>query len=67
MTKCNDRKEQRRYNTGLAKVAVRCSVDTFVVNESLVLRMKNCGKNCYCVNPQPALGYYRKHVAMKNN
>jgi hypothetical protein len=26
-------------NTGLAKVAVRCSADTFVVNPSLVLRI----------------------------
>jgi hypothetical protein len=26
-------------NTGLAKVAVQCSADTFVVNQSLVLRM----------------------------
>jgi hypothetical protein len=27
------------HNTGLAKVAVQCSADTFVVNQSLVLRM----------------------------
>ncbi len=27
------------YNTGLAKVAVQCSADTFVVNQSLVLRI----------------------------
>ena len=27
-----------RYNTGLAKVAVLCSADTFVVNKNLVLR-----------------------------
>ena len=27
------------HNTGLAKVAVRCSADTFVVNQSLVLRI----------------------------
>ena len=33
------------HNTGLAKVAVQCSADTFVVNESLVLRIKFCGKN----------------------
>jgi hypothetical protein len=31
MTKCNDKNEQRRHNTGLAKVAVQCSADTFVV------------------------------------
>ena len=27
-------------NTGLAKVAVQCSADTFVVNQSLALRIK---------------------------
>ena len=34
MTKCNDKNEQRRHNTGLAKVAVQCSADTFVVHQS---------------------------------
>ena len=33
------------YNTGLAKVAVQCSADTFVVNQSLVLRINTCGEN----------------------
>ncbi len=28
-------------NTGLAKVVVQCSTDTFVVNQSLVLRINN--------------------------
>ena len=32
-------------NSGLAKVAVQCSADTFVVNQSLVLRISICGKN----------------------
>ena len=32
-------------NTGLAKVAVQCSADTFVVNQSLVLRINFYGKN----------------------
>jgi hypothetical protein len=27
-------KEARTHNTGLAKVAVQCSADTFVVNQS---------------------------------
>ena len=31
-------------NTGLAKVAVQCSADTFVVNQSSVLRNNICGK-----------------------
>ena len=32
-------------NTGLAKVAVQCSADTFVVNQTLVLRIKISGEN----------------------
>ncbi len=32
-------------NTGLAKVAVQYSADTFVVNQSLVLRINIYGKN----------------------
>jgi len=30
-------------NSGLAKVAVQCSAETFVVNQSLVLRINICG------------------------
>ena len=33
------------YNTGLAKVAVQCSADTFVVHQSLVLRINICAEN----------------------
>ena len=40
-----DEKEHRSDNTGLAKVAVQCSADTFVVNQSLVLRINICGEN----------------------
>jgi hypothetical protein len=39
------RSKQRTANTGLAKVAVHCSVDTFVVNQTLVLRINICGEN----------------------
>jgi hypothetical protein len=38
-------KEARTANTGLAKVAVQCSADTFVVNQNLVLRINISGKN----------------------
>jgi hypothetical protein len=38
-------KEGRRHNTGLAKVAGQCSADTFVVNQSLVLRINICAEN----------------------
>ena len=40
-----DRKEGRRHNRRLAKVAVQCSADTFVLNQSLVLRINICAKN----------------------
>jgi len=33
------------HNRRLAKVAVQCSADTFVVNQTLVLRINICGKN----------------------
>ena len=39
------RKEGRRHNTGLAKVAVSFSADTFVINQSFVLRINICGEN----------------------
>jgi hypothetical protein len=45
MTKMDDREESRTHNTGLAKVAVQCSADSFVVNQSLVLRINICGEN----------------------
>jgi len=32
-------------NSTYPKVAVQCSADTFVVNQSLVLRMNICGEN----------------------
>ena len=41
----NLKEEQQPGNTGLAKVAVQCSADTFVVNQSLVLRINICGEN----------------------
>jgi len=39
-------------NSGLAKVAVQCSADTFVVNQSLVLRINICGKIATFAKPQ---------------
>jgi len=39
------RSKQRTANTGLAKVAVQCSADTFVAKESSVLRINICGEN----------------------
>ena len=40
-----DRQGSTGGNTGLAKVAVQCSADTFVVKESSVLRINICGEN----------------------
>jgi hypothetical protein len=37
--------ENTAGNTGLAKVAVQCSADTFVVNQNLILRINICGEN----------------------
>jgi hypothetical protein len=37
--------EARTANKGLAKVAVQCSADIFVVNQTLVLHINICGKN----------------------
>jgi hypothetical protein len=38
-------RESQTANRRLAKVAVQCSADTFVVNQSLVLRINICGEN----------------------
>jgi hypothetical protein len=38
-------KVARTHNSGLAKVAVQCSADTFVVNQTLVLHINICGEN----------------------
>ncbi len=40
-----DKRNRAAANTSLAKVAVQCSADTFVVNQSLVLRINICGEN----------------------
>ncbi len=46
MTMTTDTAERKTaYNTGLAKVAVQCSADKFLVNKSLVLRINICGEN----------------------
>jgi len=33
-------------NSTYKKLAVQCSADTFVVNQTMVLRIKFCGENC---------------------
>jgi hypothetical protein len=41
----NQKHRATAANTGLAKVAVQCSEDTFVVNKTLVLHINICGEN----------------------
>jgi len=38
-------KSKAAANSTYKKLAVQCSADTFVVNQTLVLRMNICGKN----------------------
>jgi hypothetical protein len=45
MTETTTTERRAACNTGLAKVAVQCSADSFVVNQSLVLRINICGVN----------------------
>ncbi len=46
MTRTNNSDRRRAaYNSGLAKVAVSVSADTFVVNQTLVLRINICGES----------------------
>jgi hypothetical protein len=40
----------------LAKVAAQCSADTFVVNQSLVLRINICGKIATFAKPETVKG-----------
>jgi hypothetical protein len=45
MTETTTTDRRAACNRRLAKVAVQCSEDTFVVNQSLVLRINICGEN----------------------
>jgi hypothetical protein len=49
------------YNTGLAKVAVQCFADTFVVNQSLVLRINICGENRHFAKPETVVRHVYHH------
>lgn len=42
-------------NKGLAKVAVQCSADTFVVNQTLVLRINIYGEKRFFGKPHPLI------------
>jgi len=57
--------EGRRHNTGLAKVAVQCSSDTFVVNQSLVLRINLCGENRHLRQARKRQAVKKPHFHIK--
>jgi hypothetical protein len=50
----------------MAKVAVQCSADTFVVNQSLVLRINICVENRHLRKAQKTLAAIeRRHLPNK--
>jgi hypothetical protein len=53
-----------RRKTGLAKVAVHCSSDTFSVNQTLVLCINICGKNCHLCKHFLLAVTLNKHLLM---
>ena len=53
------KEEQRPGNTGLAKVAVQSSADTFVVNQNLVLRINICGAIATFAKPETVIGQFK--------
>jgi hypothetical protein len=57
--------EARTANTGLAKVAVQCSADTFVVNQTLVLRINICGENRHLRQARNRYGQVKNNDTIK--
>ena len=55
------------YNTGLAKVAVLFSADTFVVNQSLVNRFNICGVNRHLRQARNRYNQWFANKAEKTN
>jgi hypothetical protein len=53
-------------NTGLAKVAVQCSADTFVVNQSLVLRINIVVKSATFAKPENVMPHPENETNRKN-
>lgn len=64
MTK--DENRNTAPNTGLAKVAVHCSADTFVDNQTLVLRINIGGQNATFAKPTNVSGQAVTTVPTKN-
>lgn len=54
-------------NRRLAKVAVQCSADSFVVNQSLVLRINICGENRHLRQAPKRYASCKDRTSSKNN
>ena len=61
------RKYSRTPNTGLAKVAVQCSADTFVVHQGSVLRINICGENRHLRKALAVMPHARNRNNMGKN
>jgi hypothetical protein len=48
-------------------MAVQCSADTFVVNQSLVLRINICGKNRHLLVAANVMVHYKVNQSTKTN
>ena len=66
LVKTDDRR-RAAYNTGLAKVAVQCSADTFVVNQNWVLCINICGENRHLRQSRKRWQKYLKKIAKNEN
>jgi len=53
-------------HTGLAKVAVQCSADTIVVNQTLVLRITICGENRHLRQAPKRQAVKKLHFSISN-
>lgn len=62
----NDRMRRVAHNSGLAKVAVQYSAETFVVNQSLVLHINICGKNRHIRQVLYVSGNYNRRPQTKS-
>ena len=63
----SDEEEHRTANSGLVKVAVQCSADIFVVNQSLVLRINICGEIVTFAKPENVMGKAMTDIPQTNN
>jgi hypothetical protein len=62
-----DKEEHRTDNRRLAKVAVQCSADSFMVNQSLVLRINICGENRHLRQAPNRYASPKKNKLQKTN